>query len=89
MACGVPVAAFPVTGPIDVIEDGITGALDTDLASAAQRALSIDPRSCRERALRASWESCAHEFEHNLVACQAYQFSRSSRATPAAGSILN
>ena len=35
MACGVPVAAFPVTGPIDVVEDGVTGALDEDLARAA------------------------------------------------------
>ena len=33
MACGVPVAAYPVTGPIDVIEDGVTGALDVDLAA--------------------------------------------------------
>ena len=39
MACGVPVAAFPVTGPIDVVEDGVTGALDWDLAAAARRAL--------------------------------------------------
>lgn len=37
MACDVPVAAFPVTGPIDVIEDGVTGALDADLARAARR----------------------------------------------------
>ena len=44
MACGVPVAAYPVTGPIDVIEDGVTGALDKDLAAAAVRALRIDPR---------------------------------------------
>jgi glycosyltransferase involved in cell wall biosynthesis len=70
MACGVPVAAFPVTGPIDVVQDGITGALDTDLARAAQRALRIDPRACRERARRSSWDTCTHEFESNLVACR-------------------
>ena len=69
-ACGVPVAAFPVTGPIDVVQDGVTGALDTDLARAAQRALRIDPRACRERALRSSWDTCTHEFESNLVACR-------------------
>src|SRR6202035_430398 len=70
MACGVPVAAFPVTGPIDVVQDGLTGALDTDLARAAQRALHIDPRACRERALQSSWDACTHEFESNLVACR-------------------
>jgi hypothetical protein len=47
MACGVPVAAYPVTGPIDVIEDGVTGALDHDLKRAALRALHIDPKACR------------------------------------------
>lgn len=70
MACGVPVAAYPVTGPIDVVEDGITGALDTDLARAAARALRIDPRTCREHALRASWDGCTREFESNLTACR-------------------
>ena len=58
MACGVPVAAYPVTGPIDVIDDGVTGALDKDLASAARRALALDPGACREHALRFGWESC-------------------------------
>lgn len=67
MACGVPVAAFPVMGPIDVIEDGVTGALDHDLARAALRALRIDPEACRARALRSSWESCTREFAANLV----------------------
>ena len=67
MACGVPVAAYPVAGPIDVVEDGVTGALDEDLASAALRALSIDPRKCRDRALRSGWERCTREFESNLV----------------------
>jgi glycosyltransferase involved in cell wall biosynthesis len=77
MACGVPVAAFPVTGPIDVIEDGVTGALDTDLARAAERALKLDPRACRARALQSGWDACAREFEGNLIACR--------RGRPAAG----
>jgi hypothetical protein len=50
MACGVPVAAFPVTGPIDVVQDGVTGALDTDLARAARRALHRSARLPRTRA---------------------------------------
>jgi glycosyltransferase involved in cell wall biosynthesis len=70
MACGVPVAAFPVTGPIDVVKDGVTGALDTDLARAAVRALQIDPDACREHALNSSWDSCTREFENNLVAAR-------------------
>jgi glycosyltransferase involved in cell wall biosynthesis len=67
MACGVPVAAYPVTGPIDVIDDGITGALDENLASAARRALAIDPKACRDRALKSGWDVSSREFENNLV----------------------
>jgi 1,2-diacylglycerol 3-alpha-glucosyltransferase/glucuronosyltransferase len=78
MACGVPVAAFPVTGPIDVVQDGVTGALDTDLARAARRALRIDPHACRERALQSSWDACTHEFESNLVACRLGAVSRTT-----------
>ena len=70
MACGVPVAAFPVTGPIDVVEDGVTGALDPDLGKAAERALALDPRACRARAQQSSWTACTREFEANLVACR-------------------
>jgi glycosyltransferase involved in cell wall biosynthesis len=70
MACGVPVAAYPVTGPIDVIEDGVTGALDVDLASAAQRALAIDPLACRAQALNWGWDISSREFENNLVRCR-------------------
>jgi glycosyltransferase involved in cell wall biosynthesis len=68
MACGVPVAAYPVTGPIDVIKDGVTGALDQDLAAAAVRALRVDPNACRTAALQSSWDTCTREFESNLVA---------------------
>lgn len=67
MACGVPVAAFPVTGPIDVVEDGVTGALDWDLAAAARRALNAQSGDCRAAAERADWVSCTREFEGNLV----------------------
>ena len=70
MACGVPVAAYPVTGPIDVIEDGITGALDVDLAAAAQRALKVDPAACRARALKSGWDISSRQFENNLVPCR-------------------
>jgi hypothetical protein len=68
MACGVPAAAYPVTGPIDVVDDGVTGALDEDLSRAARRALLLDPGACRARALRSSWERSTHEFAGNLTA---------------------
>jgi glycosyltransferase involved in cell wall biosynthesis len=71
MACGIPVAAYPVTGPIDVIEDGVTGALHEDLATAALLALSVDPRACRRRAEQSGWDVCSREFESNLVAVKA------------------
>jgi glycosyltransferase involved in cell wall biosynthesis len=71
LASGVPVAAYPVTGPIDVIEDGVTGELHEDLHIAATRALSIDAGECRRRALRWGWEVCSREFEANLAPCGA------------------
>jgi glycosyltransferase involved in cell wall biosynthesis len=71
MACGVPVAAYPVTGPIDVVEDGVTGALDLDLAAAARRALGVNPKACRERALKSGWDVCSRQFENNLERCDA------------------
>jgi glycosyltransferase involved in cell wall biosynthesis len=80
MACGVPVAAYPVSGPIDVIKDGVTGALDDDLARAARRALMIDPVACREEAVRCGWDASAREFESNLVACQSDQRPQQKRA---------
>ncbi len=83
LACAIPVAAFPVTGPIDVIDEGVTGALDENLQSAALRALKIDPAACRRHALRFTWEICSREFEANLVFCHEPATVLSASAEPA------
>ncbi|QKK02329.1 MAG: glycosyltransferase family 1 protein [Pseudomonadota bacterium] len=62
MACGVPVAAYPVPGPQDLITDGGNGALDDDLREAVFRALSVDESSCIEFAAGFSWHSCTQRF---------------------------
>ena len=67
LASGVPVAAFPVTGPIDVIADSGAGVLDEDLRSATLKALAIDPDLCRRHALNYSWEAAAKQFLANLA----------------------
>jgi hypothetical protein len=57
-----PVAAYPVTGPIDVVVDGVTGVLSEDLRTAALAALELDPVACRSHALRHSWDACTRQF---------------------------
>jgi len=66
MACGCPVAAYPVTGPVDVIGDSPAGALDADLRTAALRALLIDRDVARKHAERFSWEACTRQFLSHL-----------------------
>ncbi len=67
LACGCPVAAYPVTGPIDVIGlDAPAGALDDDLRAAALRALAIPRPVARAHAERYSWEACTREFARHL-----------------------
>ena len=70
MACGTPVAAFPVTGPIDVVTQGYDGILDEDLRHAALTALNIDRHACRTTALSRSWERAAGQFLSHLVSCR-------------------
>jgi glycosyltransferase involved in cell wall biosynthesis len=62
LASGVPVAAFPVTGPKDVIGDNPVGVLNEDLRVACMQALWISREACREFALRYSWENSARQF---------------------------
>ncbi len=67
MACGIPVAAFPVTGPIDVVIQGETGVLDNDLKKAVLHALELKPDDCIEFAKRNSWRNCAEMFYSYLT----------------------
>ncbi len=73
MACGLPVAAYPVTGPIDVVVDGRTGVLHDDLRLAALGALDIDPAECRKHALQYSWESSTRQFLDALAPGQVHR----------------
>jgi glycosyltransferase involved in cell wall biosynthesis len=66
MACGVPVAAYPVTGPVDVVENGVTGILDENLGRAARAALGLDPAACRAQALRHTWAAATSRFLDSL-----------------------
>jgi 1,2-diacylglycerol 3-alpha-glucosyltransferase/glucuronosyltransferase len=79
LACGTPVAAFPVTGPLDVIADHPIGAIDNDLRAACLRALKMSRQTCRNFALERSWENSARQFLGNLTALQP---SRSLRPVP-------
>ena len=67
MACGVPVAAYPVTGPIDVVVNGVTGVLSEDLRTAALAAINLDRHACREHALRYTWEAASRQFVASLA----------------------
>lgn len=62
MACGVPVAAFPVPGPQDVVLEGVSGCLDQDLGAAIERALRLDRTACRAFAGEFSWRHCSQIF---------------------------
>ena len=66
LASGVPVAAYPATGPRDVINGHPVGALDADLGRAARRALGCAPDACRAYAMAYSWRASAEQFLGNL-----------------------
>jgi len=71
LACGVPVAAYPVMGPREVIADSGVGILDDDIRQAALSALRIPADRCRAHALQFSWASCARQFLDNVFAADA------------------
>ena len=67
LACGTPVAAYPVPGPLDVLEDSNAGVMHDDLRHAALAALSFDAVQARRQARRFDWESAVDEFVSFLV----------------------
>lgn len=66
MACGLPVAAYPVTGPIDVLGDSPAGVLHNDLHVACMSALNIDRQTARAHAERFSWRAATEQFVGHL-----------------------
>jgi glycosyltransferase involved in cell wall biosynthesis len=66
MACGTPVAAYPVTGPIDVLGDSPAGAMHEDLRTACLDALKIPREVARAHAERFSWRASTEQFARHL-----------------------
>jgi len=66
LASGLPIAAYPVAGPLDVVGGSGVGCLSEDLREAAMNALAIDPARCRERAAEFTWAHSARQFLDHL-----------------------
>lgn len=82
-ACGLPVAAYPVTGPIDVVQQGQTGYVYTDLREAAVEALQLKSEDCIAFAQRNSWSRCAQTVLDHLAVIERGN-SAAKTKTPAA-----
>lgn len=67
LACGTPVAAYPVTGPIDIIDHGVNGYLSEDLSEAVRACLTLDRDVVASTADRWTWESCYEQFTSILI----------------------
>jgi hypothetical protein len=71
MACGTPVAAYPVTGPLDVVRDPAAGVLSDDLRGAALAALELDRAAVHRYALQFSWAAATDQFVDALAPANA------------------
>jgi glycosyltransferase involved in cell wall biosynthesis len=86
MASGLPVAAYPVTGPVDVVREGETGCLRDDLAAAIRAALLLDRTKSRAQALEYRWENATRQFLGHLVEARRPLYAKQTGiriATPA------
>jgi glycosyltransferase involved in cell wall biosynthesis len=80
LACGVPVAAYPVMGPVDILGGSEAGALDEDLGIAALKALRLSRIAARNHALRFSWARAAEQFLRNVRLANGERIEASSAA---------
>jgi glycosyltransferase involved in cell wall biosynthesis len=78
MACGTPVAAYNAPSPLDVVEDGLTGAIAGTLEEAIARASALNREAVRMGSMKFSWTHCAEMFESWLVPCGAMRPPRDS-----------
>jgi glycosyltransferase involved in cell wall biosynthesis len=83
MASGLPVAAFPVPGPLDVIDTSGAGVLDVDLRAACLAALNIPRATARAHAETFTWANATQQFLDNIAVARTGHFSR--RADRASG----
>jgi glycosyltransferase involved in cell wall biosynthesis len=67
MACGTPVAAYPCQGPEDVIDQGMTGFIDKDLATSVHRCLGLNREQVEHFSQRWTWQECWNIFRNSLV----------------------
>lgn len=67
MACGTPVAAYPADGPLDVIDNGVTGYMEEDLATAVHRCIGLNRNTVLEGSQRWSWANAWQIFKENLI----------------------
>lgn len=67
MTQGTPVAAFPVQGPIDIIENGVNGYMSWDLEEAVRECLALDREQVKQSSAKWTWEECWRIFRDNLA----------------------
>lgn len=67
LACGTPVAAYPVTGPKDIIEEGINGYMSENLSEAIRKCIYLDRELVYNSSIKWSWENCYKQFSEILL----------------------
>ena len=67
LASGTPVAAYPVTGPKDILTDSTINTLDNSLEISIQKALKVKREDCRHFALQLTWEGCTEQYLSYMI----------------------